>query len=146
MQQLQQAAHSLVHRIDVPARQGPAEEHPALHRRHPALVAQLRETLGQKITHQAKVLGEQRRIHLWHVPTRQEAVNPVHEGGIVTHLGWQRAKQMADTLLMLDIHVEVADQHDGAVGADALLAARELARLHVALHDVDAVLLVEGHA
>ena len=36
--------------------------------------------------------------------------------------------------------------HDAAVGADALLAAAELAGLHVALHDVDAVLLVEGDA
>ena len=33
-----------------------------------------------------------------------------------------------------------------AVGADALLAAAELAGLHVALHDVHAVLLVEGDA
>ena len=32
------------------------------------------------------------------------------------------------------------------LGADALRAAAELAGLHVSLHDVDAVLLVEGDA
>jgi hypothetical protein len=47
---------------------------------------------------------------------------------------------------VLHIDVEVADHHDAAVGPDALLAARELAGLHVALHDVDAVLLIEGNA
>ena len=45
-----------------------------------------------------------------------------------------------------NIDVEVADHHDRAIGPDALLAAAELPGLHVALHDVDAVLLVEGDA
>ena len=53
---------------------------------------------------------------------------------------------MADPLLLLDIDVEVADHDDAAFGADVLLAAAELTRGHVALHDVDAVLLVEGDA
>jgi hypothetical protein len=53
---------------------------------------------------------------------------------------------VADALLMLDIHIKVAHQDNGAVGTDAFLAAGELAALHVALHDVDAILLVEGHA
>ena len=54
----------------------------------------------------------------------------------------------ADThaLLVLDVYIEVADHHHAAIGADALLAAAELAGLHVALHDVHAVLLVEGDA
>jgi hypothetical protein len=73
-------------------------------------------------------------------------MDAVHEGRVVPHLGRQRAEEVADALLVLHVDVEVADQHDGAVGADALLAAGELAALHVALHDVDAVLLVEGHA
>ena len=49
-------------------------------------------------------------------------------------------------LLLLDVDVEVADHDDAAVGADALLAAAELAGLHVALEDVDAFLLVERDA
>ena len=54
--------------------------------------------------------------------------------------------QVADALLVLDVDVEIAHQHDGPIRADALLATRELAALHVALHDVDAILLVEGNA
>jgi hypothetical protein len=73
-------------------------------------------------------------------------VDAVHEGGVVAHLRRQRPEQVPNALLVLHVHVEVADQHDGAVGADALLATAELAGLHVALHDVDAVLLVEGDA
>ena len=53
---------------------------------------------------------------------------------------------MADPLLLLDVDVEVADHHDAAVGPDVLLAAAELARRHVAFHDVHAVLLIEGDA
>ena len=47
---------------------------------------------------------------------------------------------------MLDIDFEISDQHNGALGANTLAAARELAALHVAIHDVDAVLLIEGDA
>ena len=46
----------------------------------------------------------------------------------------------------LDVDVEVADHDDSAVGADALFAAAELARLHIALEDVDAFLRVERDA
>ena len=73
-------------------------------------------------------------------------MDAVHEGRVVPHLGRHRAEQVADPLLVLHVHVEVADHHDAAVGPDALLAAAELAGLHVSLHDVDAVLLVEGDA
>lgn len=45
----------------------------------------------------------------------------VHEGGVIAHLGRQRTEQMADPLLVLDIDLEVADQHDRAVGPDAVL-------------------------
>ena len=45
-----------------------------------------------------------------------------------------------------NVDVEVADHDDAAIGADALLAPAELAGLHVALHDVDAILLVERDA
>ena len=73
-------------------------------------------------------------------------MNAIHERRVVPHLRRQRAQQMSDPLLLLDIHIEIADHDDAAVGADVLLAAAELARRHVALHDVDAVLLIEGDA
>ncbi len=53
---------------------------------------------------------------------------------------------MPDPLLVLHVDVKVADHDDTAIGANALLAAAELGRLHVALHDVDAVFLVKGDA
>ena len=53
---------------------------------------------------------------------------------------------MADALLVLNVDVKVAYQDDAAIRADTFLATTELARLHVALHDVHAVLLVEGDA
>ncbi len=53
---------------------------------------------------------------------------------------------MADALLLLHIDIEVAHHHDPALSADALLAAVELAGDHIALEDVNAVLLFERHA
>src|ERR1017187_2683276 len=51
---------------------------------------------------------------------------------------------MTDPLLVLDVHVEIAHHHNSAIGADALLPAAELTGFHVTLHDVHAILLVEG--
>ena len=53
---------------------------------------------------------------------------------------------MAYALLLFHIDVEVADHHKAALGANVFLAAAKLARGHVALHDVHAVLLIEGDA
>jgi len=49
-------------------------------------------------------------------------VDAVHERGVVAHFGRHRAKQVADALLVLDVHVEVPHHHDAAVGPDALAA------------------------
>jgi len=54
--------------------------------------------------------------------------------------------KVCNPLLLLDIHVEIADHDDASFGPDILLAAAKLAGRHVAFHDVDAVLLVEGDA
>jgi hypothetical protein len=56
--------------------------------------------------------------------------------------GGSRTEQVAHALLVLHVHVEIAEQDDAPLGADALAPAGELARLH----DVDAGVLVEGHA
>ena len=85
-------------------------------------------------------------IELRKVPTRHVRVDAVHEGGVVAHVGRQRGQEVAHTLLSLHLDIEIAHHHDAAVGPNALLAAGELTGLHVALQDVDAVLLVEGHA
>src|SRR5271165_3195018 len=53
---------------------------------------------------------------------------------------------MANSLLLLHVHVEVADHHNAARRPDALLATRELTGGHVAFEDVHAVLLIEQNA
>src|SRR5690348_16841926 len=53
---------------------------------------------------------------------------------------------MTNTLLVDDVNLEVPNHDDAAARANALPPAAELARLHVALHDVDAILLIEGDA
>ena len=92
------------------------------------------------------MIGLERLGNLRHIPAGQVAVDAVHQGRVVSHFRRHRAEQMADPLLVLHVHLEVAHHDDAAVGPDALLAPAELAGLHVALHDVHAVLLVEGHA
>ena len=92
------------------------------------------------------MVGDQVLIDLGHVPTRQERVDAVHEGGVVPHFWRHRPKEVADALLVLYIDVEIAYHHDAAIGANALFASTELTGLHVALRDVHAIVLVEGDA
>ena len=92
------------------------------------------------------MIGEQLLVHFRDIPSRQIAVNTVHEGGVVSHLGRHRTKKVADPLLMCHVDLEIAEHHDAALSSYALAAARKLARLHVPLHDVYTVLLIEGDA
>ena len=73
-------------------------------------------------------------------------MDAVVESRVVAHLLRHRPEEVAAPQLFLHVDVEVADHDDAALGADALLAAAELAGLHVALEDVDAFLRVEGDA
>ena len=113
---------------------------------HPALIPKLAPTLRKKIAHQSEVICQEFLADLGHVPTWQEGMNPIHERRVVAHLRRHRAEQMPDPLLVLNVHLEIADQNDAAIGTDVLLAATELARLHVSLHDVHPVLLVERYS
>src|SRR5437868_15104477 len=53
---------------------------------------------------------------------------------------------MSDALLVLHVNLKVSDHDHAAVRANAFLSAAKLAGFHVPLHDVHAVLLVEGYA
>src|SRR5215510_8390218 len=53
---------------------------------------------------------------------------------------------MANPLLMFDIDIEVSHHDDATISADTLFASAELAGLHIALHDVDAVFLIKRDA
>src|SRR5437899_1370913 len=65
------------------------------------------------------------RIQLREIPSRCESMEAVHEGGIVPHLRRKRTQQMSDPLLLLDIHIEIADHDDSTLGADVFLAAAQ---------------------
>jgi hypothetical protein len=52
-------------------------------------------------------------------------MDAVHESGVVTHIGWQRAEKMANPLLVLY----------ASSGANALLSSAEFAGLQVAQFD-----------
>src|ERR1035441_5986574 len=73
-------------------------------------------------------------------------MDTIHERCVVSHFGRKRPEEVPDPLLMLDIDVEIPDQHNAAIGPDAFLASAKFAGLHVAFHNVDTVLLVEGDA
>jgi hypothetical protein len=122
VQELEQAADRLCDRVRIAAGERAAECHPALHGVRPALVAKLGHALGQEVAHEPEVVGEQILAHLRHVPARQEAVDAIHERGVVAHLRRERPQQVADALLVLHVHVEVADEHDAAIGPDVVLA------------------------
>jgi hypothetical protein len=73
-------------------------------------------------------------------------VDAVHQRRVATHFRRQRAKKMTNSLLVLHVNLEIAYHHHAAIGADAFLSPAEFAGLHVALHNVDTVLLGEGNA
>src|SRR5690606_20319684 len=100
----------------------------------------------KKVANQAKVIGQHLLANLWNIPTRKVGMEAIHESCVVAHLGRHWPKQVADPLLMFDIHIEIPNQYDAPVRPYALLASTKLSRLHVTLHDVDTVFLVKGYA
>ncbi|KQU32026.1 hypothetical protein ASG69_20960 [Rhodococcus sp. Leaf225] len=53
---------------------------------------------------------------------------------------------MPDALLVLNVDFEISDKDYSTLGSDAFPATTELPRLHVTLHYVDAILLIERDA
>ena len=92
------------------------------------------------------MVGKMMLLYRRDIPAGEEAMDPIHEGRIVSHFGRKRAKKMSDSLLVLYVHIEVSYHHHRSLGGDKIFTPAELAGFHVALHDVDAVLLVEGDA
>ena len=70
-------------------------------------------------------------------------MDAIHKGRVITHLTWERSKKMSDTLLVLDVDIKVPDHDNTAICTNAFLATAELARLHITLHDVYAIFLIE---
>src|SRR5690242_16843775 len=73
-------------------------------------------------------------------------MQPIHKCRIVTHFWRHRSKQVPNALLMFYVNFKVSNHHDTTTGSNAFSSSAELSRLHVAFHDVDPILLVEGYA
>ena len=146
-QELCHPAHGFVHGLDIASAQCAPKVHATLHHRHPAARAHLRPALAQEVAYQPKVI---RQVNVWvqlrKIPAGNVGVKAVVECSVVAHFRRQRTQQVPDLLLLQNVHVEVSNHHHATLGTDALLAAREFARRHVALEDVHAVFLVERHA
>lgn len=123
MEKLQQAGDGLIDRILIAAGKGAAEMHAPLEHVDAALRAKAREALRENVADEAEAVGEQLLAYLGYVPSRQVAVDAVHEGRVVPHLGRHRSEQVPHSLLVLHVHIEIADHDDTAFGADALPAA-----------------------
>ena len=118
--------------------------HSALKDRLPALPPQLVPAFGEEIADQPKVVGQDIPIDFRQIPTWKVGMTAIHKCGVITHFLREWTKQMSNPLLVLNIDVKVAHHHNPAVGANALLSPTELARLHIPLHAVHAVLMIEG--
>ena len=77
------------------------------------------------------------------VPSRHIRVQPIHECSVISHRLGHRAEQVTSPQLSGYVDLEVAQESHSAFGTYALPAARELAACHVALHDVDAITVLE---
>jgi hypothetical protein len=80
------------------------------------------------------MIGEQVAVDLRDVPSGEIGVDAAHQRRVVAHLRRQRIEQMTHALLVLHVHVKIAEQGDAALGADTLAPTGELARFHEPLH------------
>src|SRR6266849_6403652 len=73
-------------------------------------------------------------------------MNAVHKCCIVTHFRRHRPEKVTNTLLVFYINVEVPNHNDTAACSNTLSSPAELTGFHIAFHDVDPILLIEGDA
>src|ERR1035437_4240898 len=97
----------------------------------------------QEVADDAEMIGQLFAIYFRDIPAWDVGMNSIHKCRIVTHLWWKRSEQMTYTLLVFYVHFEVSDHDHSAKAANALFAPAELTGFHIALHDVDSVLLVK---
>src|SRR5712692_313056 len=70
----------------------------------------------------------------------------IHKCCIVTHFRRHWSKQVTNALLVFYVNFKVSDHNDTTTGSNAFSPSAELTRLHVAFHDIDPILLIEGYA
>src|SRR6266487_128948 len=73
-------------------------------------------------------------------------MNAIHKCCIVTHFRWHRPEKVTNTLLVFYINFEVSNHHDAATRSNTLSSPAELTGFHIAFHNVDPILLIEGNS
>src|SRR5260370_41738581 len=70
----------------------------------------------------------------------------IHKCCIVTHFRRHRSKQVTNALLVFYVKFKVSNHNDTTTGSNTFSPSAEFTRLHVAFHDIDPILLIEGYA
>src|SRR5690606_27891312 len=126
-EQLHQAAYSLVDGLDVTSTESATPEDAILKDRNTAGLAQARPALAEEVTDQSEMVGQVLvRVELREVPARCKGMDAVVEGRIVPHFLGQGTQEVADPLLLLHVHIKVAEHHYRTFGSNALLPTAEL--------------------
>src|SRR6266571_670861 len=73
-------------------------------------------------------------------------MNTIHKSCIVTHFRRHWPEKVTNTLLMFYINFEVSNHNDTATCPNTLSSPAELSGFHIAFHDVDPILLIEGYS
>ena len=102
--------------------------------------------LGEAVGDEPDVPREDVAAHFGDLPAGEVAVDAVEEGAVVVEFGWERVEQVRCLEDVVHRVVDVALEHHGGVGGEALAAAVVGAVGHVALHDLDGVLVLEVHS
>jgi len=92
------------------------------------------------------MICKQASIHFWYIPSRNVRMDSIHKCGIILHFRRQRSEQVADSLLMLDIHIKITHKNKSAICTNALFTAAELSGFHIPFHDIYTVFLIKGYA
>src|SRR3989454_5023507 len=70
----------------------------------------------------------------------------IHKCCIVTHFRRHRPEKVTNTLLVFYINFEVSNHNDTTTCSSTLSSPAELTGFHIAFHDVDPILLIEGYS
>ena len=104
------------------------------------------EEFAQAVGDEAVALADEVRAHLGNLPAGQVAVDAIEERAVIVKLGRERVEQVRGLEYVGHGVVDIALEHHGSLGVERLGAASECAVGHVALHDLDGVLVAEVHA
>ena len=145
IEQLQQAGDCVLDGDRVPLVQVPAQLEILVDRVAEVPLPHLPQPFGEVVDDQAILVREELGPHLRDFPAGNVSVEAVEERGVDHRFG-ERGEEVACLDERIDGLVDVADEHHRGIGIDRVAATGERSRGHIVLHDLDAVLVLEGDA